>query len=97
MLKASPAQAQAHPIFTSLPYVEVGTPRAIQLEKMTKMFAKKSSNHPKFAQWFQPVPNNVMNTRRKKNKFVQIPARTERYQNSPIPYLTRVLNEDSAG
>ena len=30
MLRASPAQAQAHPIFTSLPYVEVGTPRAIR-------------------------------------------------------------------
>ena len=68
----------------------------IQLAKMTRQFAKKSSKHPKFAQWFQPVPNNISNTRSKKTKFIQIPSRTERYHISPIPYLTRILNEDSA-
>ena len=48
---------------------------SIQLERMTKRFAKKTSNHLKFSQWFQPVPNTVSNTRSKKKKFVQISAR----------------------
>ena len=68
----------------------------IQLAKMTRRFAKKCSEHPKFAHWFQPVPKDVMNTRSKKKKCVEVSARTERYHNSPIPYLTRILNEDSA-
>ena len=79
----------------SLAISNVGRP-TIQLAKMTKRFAKKCSQHPKFAQWFQPVPNTIRNTRSKKNKFVEIPARTDRYHNSPIPYLTRILDEDSA-
>ena len=69
---------------------------SVKLAKITRQFAKKSSKHPKFAKWFQPVPNTLMNTRRKKNNYVQIPARTDRYHNSPIPYLTRILNEDSS-
>ena len=66
-----------------------------QLLKMTKQFAKRSAKHPKFSQWFQPVAEDMVSTRSKKNIFVQIPTRTERFHNSPIPYLTRLLNEDS--
>ena len=66
-----------------------------QLLKMTKKFANRSAKHPKFSQWFQPVPEDMVSTRSKKNTFVQIPTRTDRYYKSPIPYLTRLLNEDS--
>ena len=66
-----------------------------QFAKMTKQFAKKSANHPKFSQWFQPLSTNGTSTRSKKNIYTQIPFRTERYKMSPIPYLTRILNEDS--
>ena len=65
-----------------------------RLEKMTKRFAIKSAQHPKFSTWFQPLSINI-NTRRKKNKYYQIKARTQRYAKSPIPHLTRILNSET--
>ena len=40
-----------------------------QFAKMTKQFAKKSANHPKFSQWFQPLSTNGTSTRSKKNIY----------------------------
>jgi hypothetical protein len=65
-----------------------------RLEKMTKRFAKKSAQHPKFSTRFQPLSINI-NTRRKKNKYYQIKARTQRNAKSPIPHLTRILNNET--
>ena len=66
-----------------------------QMKLMTEKFAIKSSKHCKFSQWFQPAPVKSIRTRNGRNlpKYASILARTARYQNSPIPVLTRILNE----
>ena len=66
-----------------------------QLSKMTQKFATKCANHSKFSQWFEPQPVNQMKTRNKKQKYLQIPARTDRFADSPIPHLTNILNHKS--
>ena len=64
--------------------------RRIQL---CKKFAKKCLNNPKFSNWFCPVQSlPTTNTRGVKkmirNQFKPVQTRTERYANSPIPYMT---------
>ena len=58
-------------------------------EKLCLNFALKAVKHPLFSKWF--APNPVKNTRNH-TKYIQPFARTNRYSNSTIPYLTRVLN-----
>ena len=53
-------------------------------------FATKSANHPIFSEWFAPKPQ-VVNTRYP-HKYKEVPARTDRWMNSPIPIMTRYLN-----
>ena len=63
------------------------------LAKMTKRFAVKSAKHIKFSKWFQPLTTNTC-TRSKKQKYVPIRTRTDRFARSPIPFLTQILNEN---
>ena len=65
-----------------------------RLEKMTKQFATKCYKNSKFTQWFSPLPASTVNTRSSKHtqKLTEVPYRTERYQNSPIPHMTNILN-----
>ena len=64
-------------------------------------FAKKSLKSEKFKSWFSPAIPALRpkpNTRApipKPNKLKDVPYRTARYRDSPLPYLTRLLNEDS--
>ena len=57
-------------------------------------FAKKAVKHPKYKNWFnlnQQTP--TIHTRFQNiNKFIPVKTRTERYRNSPLPYLTNILN-----
>ena len=62
-----------------------------QMEKMTKKFAVKCAENPKFSQWFQLNETNI-NTRSIKPKYKPVPARTSRYAASPLPQLTALLN-----
>ena len=55
-------------------------------------FAKKAAKHPKHQSWFQEQDLEVPNTRSKKLKFKEPFCRSSRFRNSPIPYLTRLLN-----
>ena len=43
--------------------------------------------HTKFSTWFQQSDNPAQ------NKFILMIYRTKRYKNSPLPYLTSLLNE----
>ena len=55
-------------------------------------FAKKASLHPEHKKWF--VENHqIQNTRTKKPTYKPVCARTDRFINSAIPYLTSLLNE----
>ena len=67
--------------------------------KLCLNFAKRAKDHPKYQHWFSEEMENsrpVHNTRRDKNayktKYRVVPTRTDRFKNSPIPYLTD-LNE----
>ena len=53
-------------------------------------FALKAEKHPKFTKWFQS-PVNTYNTRDKR-KYLEIYANHARYSNSPLGYLTKLLN-----
>ena len=59
--------------------------------KLCLKFAKKAEKHHKFKKWFKPTVNNV-NTRQKKQKYCEVKARLNRFKQSPIAYLTRLLN-----
>ena len=59
--------------------------------KLCKNFAKKSLKHPKFTKWFKPNVKKSC-TRNIPTKFCDVYARTERFNRSPISYLTKLLN-----
>ena len=61
-------------------------------------FAKRALKHNKYRYWFQQqqqqssVKPNTRAQKYKQNRFVPVPFRTVRYRDSPIPYLTKLLN-----
>ena len=65
-----------------------------QLARMTDRFAAKSARNSKFSKWFQPAPKKTTNTRSSKNSqtYQNVSARTARYSQSPIPYLTSIIS-----
>ena len=60
-------------------------------EDICLKFAVKAYGHPKFSFWFSKNSNTV-NTRSERIPLMQIGGRTGRYQKSPLPYLTDLLN-----
>jgi hypothetical protein len=66
-----------------------------QLQKMTEKFARKSERSAKFSQWYKKKPEANVSTRSQKPKYEPVPARTNRYAESPIPQLTALLNASS--
>ena len=67
-------------------------------KKICEKFVRKSAKHPKYQNWFRMDANlaNDKNTRKAKKslkqKYHSVQYRTERYKNSPLPYLTELLN-----
>ena len=59
--------------------------------KLCKGFSKKSQKHPKFTEWFK-LNEKKSFTRTIPSRFCPVYARTERFKNSPISYLTNILN-----
>ena len=57
-------------------------------------FAKKTAKNPKHQHWFKMSGSGVPNTRSEKLKYKQPLCRLNRLKNSPIPYLTRLLNTE---
>ena len=53
-----------------------------------KKFARK---HTKFSKWFKPSIKRTF-TRFKPTRFCEVYARTDRFKNSHISYLTDILN-----
>ena len=56
-------------------------------------FAKKSEKNSKHKHWFKQ--NKTNKTRQKDEKYEEIVAHTDRLRNSPISYLTDLLNEQT--
>ena len=59
---------------------------------LCESFAKKSLKHPKHSKWFK-LNAKATHTRQKLPKFATPYSRTARFDNSPIPYLTGLLNK----
>ena len=59
--------------------------------QICKKFAIKASVHPNHKSCFKV--NDPVGTRSEKPNFKEPLARLQRYKNSPIPYLTRLLNK----
>ena len=60
--------------------------------KLCIKFAKKAEKHEKFKEWFK-INNNNSKTRQNKTKYCEVISRHTRFHNSPISFLTRLLNE----
>ena len=60
--------------------------------KLCINFSKKASKHPKHSQWFATTNSELPNTRSFKAKFKKPLCRLKRFESSPIPYLTSLLN-----
>ena len=54
-------------------------------------FAKKSASHEKHSHWFK-LNTKITQTRFQQPKYCPVYARTSRFDNSPISYLTKLLN-----
>ena len=59
-------------------------------KKICLKFAKRALNNTKFSKWFKPNPR--AQKRLKQQKLCPVIARTERFEKSPISYLTKLLN-----
>ena len=63
-------------------------------------FAKKAAKSEKWKHWFVKSTKQVLppvNTRSKKpvqTEYKEVPTRTERYRESPLPFLTSLLNNN---
>ena len=60
--------------------------------QLCKTFAKRASEHPKHQKWFEKYENVGSDTRSKKTTYKTPLARLDRFKESPIPYLTSLLN-----
>ena len=61
-------------------------------EMLCKTFALKAVTSEKYSKWFS-LNNKRNGKRRVQTKYSEIRCRTKRFEMSPIPYMTRLLNE----
>ena len=59
---------------------------------LCKTFALKAVTSEKYSKWFS-LNNKRNGKRRVQTKYREIRCRTKRFEMSPIPYMTRLLNE----
>ena len=60
--------------------------------KICREFALKASTSERFSNWFSPSDYGSAMTLRKRNMFKPPKCNTKRYQQSPIPFMTHLLN-----
>ena len=64
---------------------------SVRRKNLCTKFAIKAQKNEKFTKWFKPTP--VGASRIKKPQFYDVVCRTTRFENSPLSYLTRLLNQ----
>ncbi|XP_072018247.1 uncharacterized protein [Amphiura filiformis] len=60
-------------------------------QNICKEFALKASTSVRFSHWFPPSKYHSHMTLRRQPKFDSFRCRTNRFQNSPLPFLTNIL------
>ena len=60
--------------------------------KLCHQFAEKASASVRFSRWFPASVNNSSMQLRQRARFGMFHCNTNRFQNSPLPYLTKLLN-----
>ena len=60
---------------------------------LCKTFSQNCFKSEKYNTWFAKKNDQSINTRSKKNTLKQVTTRTVRYEKSPLPYLTALLNK----
>ena len=55
-------------------------------------FARECEKHPKFSKWFIANRKRI-GTRLKPTKYEEVFTMTQRFEKSPLSYLTNMLNE----
>ena len=66
--------------------------------KICENFVKKAVKNPKFKHWFRKYGDTASKIRKRKvknqkyNASLHIPYRTDRYRDSPLPFMTEILN-----
>ena len=61
--------------------------------ELCQRFAAKTAKQGRHTELFQIEKGGVHNTRSNSNKFREHNCRKTRFYNSPLPYLTRILNK----
>ena len=61
-------------------------------DKLCLKFVKKAEVHEKHSKWFK-LNSNPVNTRQDKYKYCDVQYSHTRFKNSPLSFLTRLLNE----
>ena len=72
-------------------------PLEVRRENLCLRFARKALRHEKYNKWFKTNSSkaekpNSRASKVKKTSLVPVPHRTARYRDSPLPYLTKLLN-----
>ena len=72
--------------------------------KLCLTFAKKCEKNVKYSTWFKlsesiklPTINTRGGVNKKQPKYTPVTVRTDRYEKSPIPFLTKLLNDYYSG
>ena len=60
--------------------------------KLCTKFTLKASKHDKFSSWFVQNDNSDSRTRSRKQPYKIVETRTAKFKNSPLPYMTELLN-----
>jgi hypothetical protein len=64
----------------------------VRRQKLCKKFGIQAVKNTKHTKWFK-VNTKVSRTRQQQPPFCPVVSRTSRFENSPLSYLTKVLNE----
>ena len=62
--------------------------------KLCLKFARKAAAHSKHSNWFK-LNLNTVNTRQEKNLYCPVYSNHHRFDQSPLAYLTNLLNIDN--
>ena len=61
-------------------------------QELCAKFSNKCHKSEKYQSWYSEN-NSTVNTRSDKSGVLPVPTRTRRYEKSPLPYLTSLVNE----